>query len=321
MRGRNKDAYANEKEATQKDPPEFSRSMHEERFEKALLGDAGYTWTVAAGLTFSWFANTIYEQPTAAPVAALEIVAWAGLAARQISPRTQALPHLILLVVWGAVSSAGLPFERALPLIIFLAALVGLAVAAGLVERAVNNRLWWAGLPVGIVPWLIHAPADWVYSAAQSVLILSASGAMLWARRGDNAESLWLWQDTAFFAWIVVGLAPGFAASPGMALAFAMGCLAAMWLFLKAENTRRHFVTVAGVFGALLLLSLRSAEGALWIRLALAYAGFLLLVVAGWRFAHSTHHRWPTSVFRKLPLVFVPRLDQSRDYPLRIDAR
>ncbi len=128
-----------------------------------------------------------------------------------------------------------------------------------------------------------------------------------------------IWQRVACIGWIIsFSFMPSASLPTAMALAV-IGLLLAL-VIRVALRTQRRFVAVVLWWAVLHALALRSSEGAVALHVALIVPGFLFLVIAVWRFGEASLVRWPRSIYRSSPLCLVPRLDQSRDHPLKIDA-
>lgn len=128
-----------------------------------------------------------------------------------------------------------------------------------------------------------------------------------------------IWQRVACVGWII-SLSWASSTSVPAALALTIAGLMIFLVIRMALRRQRQFVAVVLLWALLHALALRNGEGALALHVALIVPGFFCLVIACWRFGEASLVRWPRSIYRSSPLCLVPRLDQSRDHPLKIDV-
>lgn len=317
--------YEDEREAIQQAPQDFLRHQGEQRLVTALLADPWYVWPVLIALTSAWVANAAFQWPVSGVSAFLEIGALAGLAACLVAPRTGStrapLIYAALFCLWGIIGGIGTPTRLLPQLVGWLVGGLVFAAISLVVARTVRVPFGWLVVIASVLPWLQGREVSWGIALAQSVLALVAGGAALVvASRANGTHPVWLWLVITLIAWIIIAAHP--AGSDSMTtLAPAVVGLIAVFAGERWLRHQRAFVVVVALWAALHVLGLRSGEGSLVVRLALIVPGFLLLVVAGWRFGEASLLRWPRSMFRSSPLCIVPRLDQSRDHPLVIHVR
>lgn len=315
-------AYDEERKASDQEPQEFLRPADEERFEATLFADLWYVWPVLGALTSAWVANAAPRWPVDGASALLEVAAFTGLAAQQVASRSSYARYSILFLVWGALACIGTPTGwGAISLIYWLAGGVALAVFTLVIGPRTRTQLGWLVLIICIMPWMQSHELPWGIKLTQSILAFIAIGVVLFMSGGEvGGHAVRIWQRIALAGWIIIVFPSAAHAGALSTLALAVAGLAATCLIRYWLLRQRTFAPVVALWMALHLLGLRTADGPLAIRIALIMIGFLLLVVAGWRFGEASLFRWPRSIFRKSPLCFVPRLDQSRDHPLKIDA-
>lgn len=317
--------YEDEREAVQQAPQDFLRHEGEQRFVTALLADPWYVWPVVIALTSAWIANAAFRWPASGLNAVLEVGALAGLAACQIAPRTGSirapLIYAALFFLWGIIGGIGTP-TRLLPQL--TGWLVGALVVAAILPVVARTMRVPFGLLVfiaGVLPWMQGRDVTWGIALVQCVLTLFAGGyALMVASRANGTHPAWLWLVITVIAWIIIAAHP----TGSDAATTLVPALVGLICLLAGERWLRHqraFALVVALWAALHVLGLRSGDGSWVVRLALIIPGFLLLVVAGWRFGEASLLRWPRSMFRSSPLCIVPRLDQSRDHPLVIHVR
>ena len=322
MKAPDRNIYEKELEATRQSPQEFLRSAAEERFETKLLTDPWYVWPVLGALTTAWVANVAFRWPVNGASALLEVAAFSGLAARLVSShRGGYARYSLLFLLWGVLAGIGTSTGGVTSLICWLAGGFALVVFTLLVGPRTRAPLGWLVLIVCALPWMPGHTLPWSIKLAQTILAFSASGVVLaLSGREVRGHPVWIWQRIALAGWVILVFHPPAALNAFSTLAPAVAGLIAVFTLERWLQRPRTFIVLVALWATLHLLGLRSVDGSLAVRLTLSVSGFLLLVVAGWRFGESSLIRWWQSIYINSPRCLVPRLDRSSDYPLKIDV-
>ena len=315
MKAPGKEVYGQEDEALKKGPAKFERFDGEDAFESALLTDRWYIWPVSIALTLAWLAVVVVRWPVGGVAALIEVATCAGIAAQQVESRGKyAYARSGLgFVVWGTLACIGA--ANAVTAALWL--IGGLLVSSGMLLGKSAN--WWLWLIACALPWLQGSAVGWELKLVQTVLLFSGAFVVVYYRqRLAQEHALRLWQRSALVAWIVLVMpVPADLHLGAISLLKLLGLIVALLIYLGFRH-QRAFISVVLVWAALHALGLRTAGGALGFKLALIVPGFLLLVIAGWRFTVNSRLTMAPVRIRISPECRVPRLEKSRDYPLEI---
>lgn len=314
MKGPARDAYHQEQLAVGTAPAALDGFDADSELEEKLVADRWYVGPAILALTLAWVSNAVFRWPVSGLAGMLEAAAFAGLAAQQIESRKGIRRSLGVYVAWAALACIGatdLPADA-----VWLAAA---PVVVVLLTRTQRPMLFILALPAAL-PW-VQAPAPrWEIRAAQSVFMLVSVVVvtMVW-RRSVETPFKRFWDRVAVASWIVLVLPSATAAGPALAVSV-VGLLGA-WALRRGFRERRSFLPVVLIWAGLHLLGLRAESGPLLLRLALIVPGFLLLVIAGWRFAAARRQTQAPCRILTSPLCFVPDLRRSQDYAVQIYVR
>lgn len=316
MKSPAREVYLEERKAEGQAPAPYDPFRGESGLEAALLTDAWYVWPAILALTLAWFANVGFRWPVSGVSGMIETAAFAGLAAQQIEARRGYARSSLVYAAWAVLACLGapnLPLDAA-----WLAG--GLVVCTGFILTK-RSPAFLLAIAAGL-PWAQAAPLPWGIRLAQSFFgVAAAIAAIVVWRRSPETHVLRFWQRNALAVWIILVLPSATSVEPGPALAMSGLGLAAAGILRSRFRDRRSFLLTVLIWAGLHVLGLRTEAGMPILRLALILSGFLLLVVAGWRFAAARRHTLAPCVLLTSPLCIVPDLHRSQDYPLKIYVR
>jgi hypothetical protein len=311
-----RDAYVKEREAQGQAPKPIDWFEAEPELEAALVADRWYVWPTILALTLAWASNAAFRWPASGLAGMLEAAAFAGLAAQQIESGRATRRALGVYAAWAALAFIGapnLPWDA-----VWLVA--GPAVAAA-VLFARQPLFFILAVPVGL-PWVQTPVPRWEVRLTQSILLLLAALVVtaLW-RRSAGMHLKRFWDRMAVASWIVMVLPTTVTGAVAPTLGISAIGLVVAWALRNGFRSRRGFLSVVLIWAVLQLLGLRTESGSMALRLGMILSGFLLLVMAGWRFAAARRQTLAPSRLLISPACVVPDLNRSRDYPLEIYVR
>lgn len=308
-----RDAYGREREAQGQAPKSIDSFESRAELDAALVTDRWYIGCTMLALTLAWVSNALCRWPVSGVAGMIEAAAFAGLAGQQIEGRLGPRRSAILYGAWAALACAGapnLPWDA-----------VWLAAAPAVVVTLLATRqpmVFALVLPAGL-PWVQTPTSPWEVRLAQSVLLLIAGIVMTagW-KRPAGVHLKRVWDRAAVASWLVLVLPSMTTAAAWPTLIIAVVGLCVAWRIRNRFRDRPGFLPVVLVWAGLHLLGLRTPSCAMPLHVALILSGFLLLVIAGWRFAAARRRSVAPGRLLNSPMCVVPDLTRSRDYPLEI---